>query len=162
MDKPTILSRDDIAALEGTAKTHFLNDNAIRVNKSLGDLTGITGFGFHLIEVLPGHESTEYHRHFFEDECTYVLSGNGSVVIGKETFAIGPGDFIAYVKRGDAHTMINDGDVPLVCIVVGERLAHDVADYPRKHKRIYRNTDLPWDLVDHEAVVHPSSSAGKK
>lgn len=38
-----------IKDMEGLQKTHFLNDNAIRINKSLGDLTGLTGFGFHII-----------------------------------------------------------------------------------------------------------------
>ncbi len=63
-----VLTRAEIDAQAGLAKTHFLNDNARRVNKSLGDLTGLTGFGFHLVEVEPGRESTELHRHYFEDE----------------------------------------------------------------------------------------------
>ena len=68
-----IVRAAEIADIEGTAKTHFLNANAQRSNKSLGDLTGLTGIGFHIIEVMPGHESTEYHVHHHEDECTYVL-----------------------------------------------------------------------------------------
>jgi len=141
--------------LPDTAKTHFLNDDARRSNKSLGDVTGLTGFGFHLIEVQPGRESTEYHRRYHEDECTYVLSGSGVVTIGDEQHAIGPGDFIAYPKGGDAHTMSATGDKPLICIVVGERLAHDVGDYPRKGQRIYRQAGLPWNLVDIDAIERP-------
>ena len=154
---PTLLDRADIAAMEGTAKTHFLNDNARRTNRSLGDATGLTGFGFHLIEVAPGHESTEYHVHHHEDECAYVLSGTGTVTIGETDHAVGPGDFIAYPKGGEPHTMINSGDEPLVCIVVGERLAHDVGDYPRLGKRIFRQAGLPWQLVDHDAIETPNA-----
>lgn len=150
-----LIKADEIDRLAGTDKTHFLNDNAVRVNKSLGDLTGLTGLGFHIIEVKPGCESTEYHKHYHEDECSYVLSGSGIVTIDEEDFDIGPGDFIGYRAGGLAHTMQAVGDEPLVCIVVGQRLAHDVGDYPRQQKRIYRQAGLPWNVVDIGAIDVP-------
>jgi uncharacterized cupin superfamily protein len=66
MDK-YLVTKEEIDDYEGLSKTHFLNDNAKRVNKSLGDLTGLTGFGFHIIEIEPGRESTEFHKHYHED-----------------------------------------------------------------------------------------------
>ena len=72
----------EIAGMAGLAKTHFLNPNARRLNKSLGDLTGSTGFGFHLIEVEPGCETTEHHVHHHEDECVYVLKGAATAMVG--------------------------------------------------------------------------------
>ena len=146
--------------MQGLAKIHFLNPNAQRVNKSLGDLVGLIGLGFHIIEMEPDRESTEFHVHHFEDECTYVLSGTGVVTIGESERAIGPGDFIGYPAGGDARTVKNTGAETLRCIVVGQRLAHDVADYPRLSKRVYRNTGLAWGLADHEHIQHPD--AGKK
>lgn len=154
-----ILKKADIDAAEGLSKTHFLNPDAHRINKSLGDMTGLTGFGIHLIEVPPSYESTEYHKHYHEDECTYVLEGNGKVVIGEEEHTIAAGDFIAYPKGGDAHTMINTGNTVLKCLVVGERLAHDVGDYPRQGKRIYRQAGLPWNLVNLADVEEPVGGA---
>ena len=155
-----VLKACDIAKLPGTEKSHFLNDKAQRNNKSLGDLTGLTGLGFHVIEVAPGVESTEYHMHYYEDECTYVLSGQGIVTIGDEETEIGPGDFIGYRAGGLAHTMKATGHENLVCIVVGQRLAHDVGDYPRREKRIYRQAGLPWNLVDLKSISEPNG--GKK
>jgi len=152
-----LLKANEITELAGEHKTHFLNDNAKRINKSLGDLTGLTGFGFHIIEVSPGCESTEYHKHYHEDECTYVLSGQGNVTIGDETYNIGPGDFIGYRAGGLPHTMTATGDDVLTCIVAGQRLAHDVGDYPNKAKRIYRNIGLPWNLVDHGSIHDPKA-----
>lgn len=64
-----ILKKSDIESEEVLFKTHFLNKNAQRINKSLGDLTGLTGFGIHLIEVPVGKESTELHTHHFEAAC---------------------------------------------------------------------------------------------
>ena len=152
-----ILTKEAIDRSTGLAKTHFLNDNAQRVNKSLGDMAGLTGFGIHLIEVLPGKESTEYHMHYYEDECTYVLSGTGTVIIGDQEYPISAGDFIAYPKGGDAHTMLNTGSEVLKCLVVGERLAHDVGDYPRQGKRIFRNHGLAWNLVDIGSITEPAA-----
>jgi len=155
-----VIKKQEIDEMEGLEKTHFLNNKAKRINKSLGDLTGLTGLGFHIIELQPGAESTEYHAHHHEDECTYILEGTGEVIIDDETHAIGPGDFIGYRAGGLAHTMINNGKDVLKCIVVGQRLAHDVGDYPKQGKRIYRNQGMAWDLVDHENINHPN--AGKK
>ena len=62
--KKYLVTKEEIEELEGISKTHFLNGNAKRINKSLGDLTGLTGFGFHIIEIQPGHESTEFHMHY--------------------------------------------------------------------------------------------------
>ena len=59
-DLPYILKSADVAAMPGIHKVHRLNSNAVRINKSLGDATGLTGFGFHIIEVEPGHDAGEY------------------------------------------------------------------------------------------------------
>ena len=159
MDK-YLIKKAEIDTMRGLDKTHFLNPKAKRINKSLGDLTGLTGIGFHLIELAPGSESTEYHVHYFEDECVYILSGSGKVIIDDKSYDIGAGDFIGYRKGGLAHTMLNTGKEVLKCIVVGERLAHDVADYPKQKQRIYRNAGHPADLVDMEKISHPQ--VGKK
>ncbi len=154
------LSADEIAATGGLDKTHFLNPRARRVNKSLGDMTGLTGIGVHLIEVAPGAETTEHHLHHGEDEAVYVLSGTATAVIGDEEVAIGPGDFLGYRKGGLAHSIRNTGSGTLRCLVVGERSTHDVGDYPRLGKRLYRSAGLPWNLVDHAAISEPK--AGRK
>ena len=150
-----LIPKEEIDALVGDNKTHFLNENASRVNKSLGDLTGLTGLGVHIIEVPINAESTEYHVHLYEDECAYVLSGSGAVTIGEETFKIKAGDFMGYRAGGLAHTMKNTGSDILKCIVIGQRLNHDICDYPNKKQRLYRNTGQPWDLVQHEHMHKP-------
>lgn len=138
----------EIAGMEGLSKTHFMNPNAKRVNKSLGDLTGLTGIGVHVIEVQPGHDSTEHHVHYHEDECVYILAGTGTAYIGEDAVGVGPGDFIGYRKGGLAHSLTNTGSDVLRVLVIGQRLPHDVGDYTRAGKRIYRNEGLPWSLVD--------------
>ncbi|CAA0079371.1 Uncharacterised protein [BD1-7 clade bacterium] len=155
-----IISRAAIEEFAGTEKTHYLNVSARRINKSLGDKTGITGFGFHMITVPPGAESTEHHKHYHEDECVFVLEGSGIARIGEDVFDIGPGDFLGFPAGGEAHSLVNNSDKPLTCIVVGERLDHDVADYPKLGKRLYRNPGMAWNLVDIDTIDEPN--AGKK
>lgn len=159
MDK-YILSKEEIDALPGTEKTHFLNTNAKRLNKSLGDLTGLNAIGFHIIEVEPGHESTEFHKHYYEEECVYILEGEAESTIGDSVSQLKAGDFVGYRAGGEAHKLTNTGKATFKCIVVGQRLDHDVGDYPVKGKRIYRNANQPWDLVDLNNIENPSG--GKK
>jgi uncharacterized cupin superfamily protein len=156
-----IITRDAIAAFAGTDKVHFLNANARRLNKSLGDLAGLSSLGFHLIEVPPGCDSTEQHAHWFEDECVYILEGEAEATIGDAVHTVGAGDFLGYPAGGPAHALRNIGAGPLKCIVAGTRLDHDVADYPRLGKRLYRSRGRPWNLVDIEAIEEVSTAGSK-
>jgi uncharacterized cupin superfamily protein len=145
------LSAEAITKMEGVRRVHTLNAAAIRMNKSLGDEVGLKNIGIHLISIAPGDKSTEFHTHKYEEEAIYVLSGHGTEVIGESTQKIGPGDFIGFPAGGDAHETVNDGTEPLVCLVIGQRLLQDVVDYPRKGKRLYRNSGQR-DMVDYTDI----------
>jgi uncharacterized cupin superfamily protein len=145
------LSAEKIAAMEGVRRIHTLNPAAIRTDKSLGDEVGLKNIGIHLITIAPGDKSTEFHTHKYEEEAIYILSGHGTEVIGETKQKIGPGDFIGFPRGGVAHETINDGTELLVCLVIGQRLAQDVVDYPRKGKRLYRNSGQR-DMIDHANI----------
>ena len=157
-----LLTRTEIDAMTGVDKIHFLNPEARRLNKSLGDATGLSGLGFHIVPVEPGFAMAEYHVHYNEDECVYVLEGTATATIGTETYAIGPGDFIGYRKQGLPHSILNTGSQTLRCIVVGERNSSDACDYPHLEKRLYRIPGKPWGLVDIDAVKELGPGVGKK
>jgi len=146
------LSAEKIASMEGVRRVHNLNPSAIRIDKSLGDEVGLKNLGIHLISIAPGDKSTEFHTHRYEEEAIYVLSGRGTEVIGDQTYKIGAGDFIGFTGTSAAHETINDGTEPLVCLVIGQRLAQDVVDYPRKSKRLFRNSG-ERNLVDHQHIA---------
>lgn len=145
------LPAEKIIAMEGVRRVHTLNPAAIRVDRSLGDEVGLKNIGIHLITIAPGDKSTEFHTHKYEEEAVYVLSGHGTEVIGDTSQKIGPGDFIGFPAGGAAHETVNDGTEPLVCLVIGQRLAQDVVDYPRKGKRLYRNSGQR-DMVDYPHI----------
>ena len=154
-DDRYVIPAAGIAAMAGEMRTHFLNENARRREKALGTATGLSEIGFALVEVAPGEESTEHHKHYHEEECYYVLEGRGEARIGSERIEIGPGDFIGCRKGGLAHSLKNTGDAPMRCIVVNQRKAHDVSDYPRKGKRLFRNQNLTWNMVDLTVIDRP-------
>lgn len=153
LEEAYLVTAAQIAAASGKSKTHFMNANARRTNKDLGALTGLKGIGFHMVELEPGRDASEHHVHHHEDECIYILEGTATAFIGDEAFDVCPGDFIGYRKGGRSHSIRNTGTTILRCIVVGERAPHDVGDYPRKGKRIYRNANMEWAIVDHEALA---------
>ena len=155
MGQKQILTRTQIAKMPGHEKTHFLNPRAKRVTKPLGDLGGLQHLGFHLITLPVGSVASEFHRHVCEEECVYIIAGNGTARIGPDMFEVEAGDFIAYPADGEAHDLRNTGSLPMTCIVVGQRLDCDVVDYPEQNKRLYRYAGKAWDLVDIAAVSHP-------
>jgi uncharacterized cupin superfamily protein len=142
-----LLTAKAIAAMTGQRKVHALNPNAVRSAKSLGDAVGLTQLGVHLVTVMPGRDSTEYHRHLYEEEFVYVLSGCGTAEIDGHTTGVAAGDFLGFPRTGVAHGMSNKGTEPLVLLVAGQRLEQDVCDYPHQNKRLYIN-GAQEDMVD--------------
>lgn len=157
-----LLRAEQIAAMAGIDKVHFLDQGARRLNRSLGDATGLTGIGIHLIEVQPGDASTAHHFHHHEDEAVYVLSGHAIATIGGADFPVGPGDFLGCRKGGLPHSLRNTGAQVLRCLVIGERLAHDICDYPSLGKRLYRDAHLPSRLEAIEDAAPVADSVGRK
>ena len=145
------ISAETIAAMAGVRRVHNLNPAAIRTDKSLGDEVGLKNLGIHLMSIAPGDKSTEFHTHRYEEEAIYVLSGHGTEILGDTKQRVGPGDFIGFPTAGVAHETVNDGAEPLVCLVIGQRLAQDVVDYPRQGKRLYRNGG-ERDMVDYATI----------
>ena len=128
-----------IAAMPGHTKVHLLNPEAIRSTKSLGSATGLTSLGFQHYTLLPGRAYSEYHRHLYEEQCFYILSGRGVVTIDERDYTVAAGDFLGFPKNGVAHTIANNGDEPLVFLSARTNLEQDVCDYPRLKKRLYMN-----------------------
>lgn len=149
-----LLKSDDIEKMTGVHKVHFLNPNAVRIAKSLGDAIGLNHIGVHIIYVEPGKDTTEYHKHYYEEECVYVLSGKGTLIIEGDSYQFEKGDFVGFPRNTAAHSIVNDGDQTLVCLVMGQRLQHDVADYPNQGKRLYRNSG-EWNLVEIQHISDP-------
>ncbi len=136
-----ILKAEEIGNMDAPMQSHPLNPNSLYVKKKLGDAAGLSHFGFNMVTVMSGHNSTEYHRHLYEEECIYILSGSGEAEIDDKFYNVGKGDFLGFSRNGPAHSLTNTGSEPLVLLVAGQRLEHDVCEYPKKNLRLYINGD---------------------
>ncbi|HEY9132131.1 MAG TPA: cupin domain-containing protein [Dyella sp.] len=146
-----LLKAATIAAMDAEVRPHSLNPNAIRLRRALGDATGLSQLGVHLITLMPGRESSEYHRHMYEEEFVYILAGEGEALIDDIVHAVGAGDFLGFRRGGAAHVLKNTGTEPLTMLVAGQRLEQDICDYPHVRKRLYVHRDGE-DLVDFGAI----------
>lgn len=95
-----ILTSQQIEELECEKRVHFLNPNAERSRKTIGDEVGLSKIGVHLVYIEPSKDSTEYHKHYNEEECIYVLSGKGTLRIEDEEFPFKNGDFVGFPASG--------------------------------------------------------------
>ncbi|MFY7863346.1 cupin domain-containing protein [Roseateles sp.] len=150
----SLLKAAEIAGMPLVSKTHALNPQAVRDSRSLSAVTGLTALGFQLVTLQPGRLAWEYHRHLYEEQCFYILAGQGHADIDGVLHALGPGDFLGFAAQGAAHTLINTGTEPLVFIAARTHLELDVCDYPRLGKRLYMNGGEEA-LVDLTAVSQP-------
>mgnify|MGYP005806752331 CR=1 FL=1 len=152
--KSVLLRKADIEAMEETRFVHPLNPGAIRHTRSLGDASGLSSLGVHLVRVTPGDDTTEYHFHHHDEEWIYILSGRATARIAGEEREVGPGDFMGFVAGSVPHGMRNTGTEDLVYLVGGNRLPFDVCDYPDLKKRRYR-TDGGSYFVTWEQIEKP-------
>jgi uncharacterized cupin superfamily protein len=149
---PSLLTAHAIAQLPEGKRVHQFNSNAIRLTRTLSDATGMQRIGVHLVRLVPGSESTQFHNHDVDEEFLYVLSGRGIAEIGEHTYEVGPGDFMGFPEQSPAHTLRNPFDEDLVYLMGGERNAHDIVNYPRIRRSMIKSagkkTWVDWDHMN--------------
>src|SRR6185436_17210236 len=92
---------------------------------------GSSHCGLRVYRLAPGMQATRLHRHLLQEEMYLILAGQGTLRHGDREVAVNAGDFILY-PAGDpaAHTFVNTGAEPMEYIATGDRVAHEVCEYP--------------------------------
>jgi len=92
---------------------------------------GSTLAGFRLYRLAPGKQATRLHRHLHQEEIFLILKGSGTLRHGEREVPVKTGDFILY-PAGDpaAHTFVNSGSEPMEYLATGNRVSHEVCEYP--------------------------------
>jgi len=109
--------------------------------------------GYRVTRVPAGKRAWPLHAHYVNEEMFFVLSGNGSVKIGKEIYPIKEGDFIsAPPNPEEPHQIINDSGSSLTYICVSTMLEPEVAVYPDSEK-IGVVAGSPPGRVDNKAGI---------
>lgn len=132
-----VLRAREIGARQKTF-SHPWNPNSEISGVELGAALGLTRTGVSIASLAPGKESFALHAHQREEEWIYVLYGQGTAVIGDKEVPVGMGDFLAFPAPQVAHLMRNTGQEHLVYLMGGEKLDHDVVDFPALKRRIVR------------------------
>jgi len=121
--------------------------------------------GFRLERLAPGDQASQLHRHHFQEELFLILSGSGVLRHGGEIVDVREGDFILYRAGDDSpHTFVNTGRVPLVFVATGNRVPHEVCEYPEEGTVFVEalGGDLPNQLVEgNQARVESWYEAGQ-
>ncbi len=100
----------------------------------LGSAAGSDLVGLQLIRIASGAWSTPAHIEHAEEEIFWVLRGSGTswqdAGDGPRTHAVGPGDCLVHLARGEAHTL-HAGPDGLDVLAFGERVLGGGAHLPR-------------------------------
>lgn len=136
--KEPLLKAEKIEGLTEIINIHQFNDKAVRHSRSLGDESGLSTLGVHLVRLEEGNESTQFHSHQCDEEFIYILSGEGIAEIGDQEYKIAAGDFMGFCKNSLAHNMRNPNKEDLVYLMGGNRNEFDICDYPRINRRMFR------------------------
>jgi uncharacterized cupin superfamily protein len=104
-------------------------------NRLLGRSTGARALGCSLYEVPPGKSAFPNHYHCANEEAIYVLEGTGTLHIGSDQVAVGPGDYATF-RTGPAHThqLFNTGAGTLRYLCFSTLIGTDVVGYPNSRK----------------------------
>ena len=57
------------------------------------------------------------HHHAFHTESLLILEGTGSMVVGDQSFEVGPGDFLA-IPKSTPHDLTVNSDTPLKALSI--------------------------------------------
>jgi uncharacterized cupin superfamily protein len=106
----------------------------------LGDVAGRIGaqkLGYGIVVLPPGKRAWPAHNHRINEEAFFILEGQGEVRIGKETYPVRKGDFIAHPPGGTdtAHQIRNTSPTAdLKYVAISTRESPEIVDYPDSNK----------------------------
>ena len=97
----------------------------------LGDAFGLSQFGANLEILAPGAQSALRHWHALSDEFVYVLEGELVLRTEDGEMLVSAGMCVGF-KAGvpNGHHFVNRSAMEARFLVVGTRIAEDVASYP--------------------------------
>lgn len=106
---------------------------ALGALKDRNQFNGGHPFDFSIEQLAPGQTLCPYHDHAAQWELFYIISGTGSVRSSGETHAVRTGDVIVH-PPGDAHQIVNDGDIDLTYVLIADNPPVEICRYPDSNK----------------------------
>ena len=104
-------------------------------SKDLDPLVGARHLGYQLVRLPQGQSICPLHFHHFGEEMFYALKGDCTLRTPRGDWPVSEGDIIAFPPGSSgAHTFINERERECVLLALGQKLAHDVCEYPNSKK----------------------------
>ena len=102
----------------------------------IGPKIGAQKLGYNITKVPAGKRAFPLHSHRVNEELFFILEGQGEIRIGKETFPVKKGDFIACPPGGadTAHQIVNTSSGELRYLGVSTKEGPEIAEYPDSGK----------------------------
>ena len=117
--------------------SHFQHGDAFDARMSaLSDAVGGKAIGASVTRVQPGKAALPFHHHYANEEHFFVVSGQGLLRTGSETYPVKAGDYMVSPAGGPehAHQLINTGSEELVYLGISTRVVPEVVGYPDSGK----------------------------
>ena len=93
------------------------------------------GIGCSMFRVAPGKSAFPKHAHLTNDESVFVLSGQGTMIVGEREFEVKEGDYIPLPRGEDgAHKLVNSSDKDLEYLCFSTKVTPEVVIYPDSNK----------------------------
>lgn len=97
------------------------SEELLSIGSPFGRAFGLTKLGIHHELLPPGRRTSWPHAESDEEEFVYVIEGHPHAWIDGVLHELRPGDGVGFpAGTGIAHTFINDTDLPVRLLVVGE------------------------------------------
>lgn len=132
----------------------FASQMAGREKRQLGEQFGLSNFGVNLTRLAPGGVSSLRHAHTKQDEFVYILQGNPTLHTDEGRIELEPGMCAGFkAGTGNGHRLVNDTDVAVVYLEVGDRTAGDQASYPDEDLKALL-VDGQWKFVHKDGMPY--------
>ena len=115
-----------------------------REKRVLGDLFGLKNFGVNMTKLLPGAQSSLFHKHTRQDEFIYILEGNPTLITDEDETFLAPGMCAGFPAGGTAHQLVNRTSSAVIYLEVGDRSPGDEGLYPRDDLKATLGPDGKW------------------
>ena len=112
------------------------------VDVSLGDVVGSVETGLSHMTIPPGAEGYPPHCHSAEEELFVVLAGSGTVTLGEESAAVGPGSVVSRPAGTRVPHSFEAGADGLEYLAYGTRDPNDVVYSPRTDEVRFRGVGV--------------------
>lgn len=147
---PNVVHFSEVPAFERKAVGEFGGNPRI-----LGRAAGSRDLGCSLYEVPAQTKTYPFHWHSANEEAMIILEGEGSLRIGEQDVAVGPGDYIAFpIGPEHAHQLTTKTAMRYYCISTSK--SPEVCGYPDSKKVLA--VAGPWEKPFFRGVFHDETT----